>query len=359
MNSFDSAGRGLIDFILKEWLMITSGAGLLITSLYIKHLPDYSPEEIQILFILYALFIATQGLQQSGLTAKISSFIINRSMVSLKLVIATFFLSMLITNDIALLILIPLTLTLEFKRKDVLIILEVLSANAGSALTPFGNPQNLFIYWHYGLHPWEFIITMAPLSLTFLLLLSAASFTTGNPSAPSSLKHAKPIKKTAYIYGALLILLLLSILRLLPISTGWMVIGYAIFFDRRSLRVDYALLITFFFFFGFAENIQALIHPEGGHTAEHIFLFSALSSQVMSNVPVTLLFAQFTTNWKALLWGTNAGGFGSLFGSFANLIAYRLYTTQSHTQKPSSFMTKFLIMGYIAFFLAIGLYFIL
>jgi len=79
----------------------------------------------------------------------------------------------------------------------------------------------------------------------------------------------------------------------------------------------------------------------------------------MSNVPVTLLFAKFTTNWEALLWGTNAGGFGSLFGSLANLIAYKLYITHSDTNDSAVFTLKFIVVGYVAFFLSAGLYFAL
>ena len=98
----------------------------------------------------------------------------------------------------------------------------------------------------------------------------------------------------------------------------------------------------------FAANLE---------NAGHIFIFSALASQVISNVPATLLFAKFTTQWKALLWGANVGGFGSLVGSLANLIAYRLYTSHKDTHNPAAFTTKFIIIGYLAFFIGIGLYF--
>jgi len=91
----------------------------------------------------------------------------------------------------------------------------------------------------------------------------------------------------------------------------------------------------------------------------HIFLFSALASQVMSNVPATLLFANFTLNWQALLWGVNAGGFGSLFGSLANLIAYKIYVIHEGTNNTAAFTARFLVMGYVALFVSTGLYFLL
>lgn len=135
-----------IDFVLKEWLLIASGIGFALFSLYTKHLPIYSINELQVLFILFVLFITVNGLQKSGLLLKIAQSIEKGKVIPLKLVLATFFLSMLVTNDIALIVIVPLTLSLNINRKDILVILEALAANSGSAFTPIGNPQNLYIY---------------------------------------------------------------------------------------------------------------------------------------------------------------------------------------------------------------------
>jgi len=281
--------------------------------------------------------------------------------IAFKLVAATFFLSMLVTNDVALVVVVPLTLTLNVDRLDILVILEALAANAGSALTPFGNPQNLFIYWYYILQPVQFITAMAPFALLFFVILVMISCAVGTGNNGNHEIAVENVQSSAYIYGILLLAVLLSVLRFLPALTGMLVIAYALLRDRRSLRVDYALLVSFFFFFGLAENMKFMLAAEIKH-AGHVFLFSALASQVMSNVPAALLFAKFTPNWKALLWGTNAGGFGSLFGSFANLIAYRFYVTHKQVNQAGNqalFTAKFLAMGYGAFFLAIGWYFVL
>jgi Na+/H+ antiporter NhaD/arsenite permease-like protein len=348
----------LIDFILKEWLLMASGVGLVLTSLHEGHLPAYSARELEVLFILYALFVAVKGLQTGGLIAHLAMRIERGAAVPFKLVVATFFLSTFITNDIALIVIVPLTLALNVPRKGLLVILEALAANAGSALTPFGNPQNLFIYWYYHLDPVVFLRTMAPFALVFLVLLALASLClkSGKPPAPAQPPPA--VAAASYIHGLLLLLVLLSVLRVLPMWTGLGVFIYALGWDRKALRVDYPLLISFFFFFGLAENMKTILASEITHS-EHLFLFSALASQVMSNVPAALLFAKFTSNWEALLWGTNAGGFGSLVGSLANLIAYRLYVTHEGTNDTAAFTTRFLVMGYVAFFIAIGLYFLL
>ena len=276
----------------------------------------------------------------------------------LKLIALTFFLSMLVTNDVALIVIVPMSLALDIERRDILVIIEALAANAGSAFTPFGNPQNLFIYWFYDLHPLAFITSIAPFSSLFLILLLAASMfikTRGRIRPP---RETPEIGASAYIYGVLLIIILLDILHILPLAAGFGVIIYALLYDRRALRIDYPLLLTFLFFFGLAGNLKEMLATEIG-SSEHVFLLSALSSQIMSNVPATLLFAKFTSNWEALLWGANAGGFGSLFGSLANLIAYKIYVSHKSTDAPALFTMKFLFIGYLAFFMSMAWYFIL
>ena len=346
-----------IDFILKEWLVIASGVGLALTSFHIQHLPLYSINEMQVLFILFVLFVTVNGLQKSGIILKIAQTIEKGKAIPLKLVLATFFLSMLVTNDVALIVIVPLTLSLSINRKDFLVILEALAANSGSALTPVGNPQNLFIYWYYGVSPESFIKTIAPFSLILLVLLIVVSIFVRIRN-DLQVNHVLKISKKSYIYAILLIIVLLTVFHVLPVLAGIVVILFALIFDRKALRIDYALLFSFLFFFGIADNLKVILASELSHSG-HIFLFSALASQIMSNVPATLLFANFTSNWQALLWGVNAGGFGSLFGSLANLIAYRIYVTHEDINDAGRFTTKFLIMGYMALFVSIGLYFLL
>ncbi len=348
-----------IDFVLKEWLVVASGVGLVLTAFYTKHFPAYSINEIEVLFILFVLFVAVNGLQKSGLLSRISLRLERGGAIPFKLVLATFFLSMLVTNDIALIVIVPLTLSLNIDRKDILVILEALAANSGSALTPIGNPQNLYIYWSYGIQPHTFIKTIAPFSLFFLCLLAGSSiFIKIRKNLHLSGGRGRDTDKKAYLYGVLFVFVLLTVFRVLPVSAGIIVIVYALAFDRRALRIDYALLFSFFFFFGIADNLKIMLNSEISHSG-HIFLFSALASQVMSNVPTTILFAKFTSNWRALLWGANAGGFGSLFGSLANLIAYKIYITHEDADDIPGFTARFIALGYMALFASIGLYFFL
>jgi len=344
-----------LDIFSREWLLFASALGLVATSLYLKSFPAFSASEFQVLFLLLVLFVAVKGIENSGLIQRVSRNMEKGQWIPVKLVATTFFLSMVVTNDIALIVIVPLTLSLDTDRKDILVILEALAANAGSALTPFGNPQNLFLYWFYDISPVDFVATIAPFSLFFLALLLVASVMATKRNAREPQIRSTEVERSGYLYGGLLVIVALTVLRVLPFATGAIVLVYALVFDRKALRVDYGLLLTFVCFFGLADNIRILLASNLEHSG-HIFMLSALSSQIMSNVPAALLFAKFTSQWQALLWGTNVGGFGGLVASFANLIAYKLYLAHADRGEIAPFTIKFIGLGYLMFFLGMGLY---
>lgn len=339
-------------------MLLGAVAGLTVTSVYLGQIQVPSLSELEVLYILAVLLVTIKGLENGGIFRRISRDLQDGRLLALKLVMATFFLSMIVTNDVAIMIAVPLTLAIGTDRKDSIVILETLAANAGSALTPFGNPQNLFIYWFYRISPKDFLITIAPFTLVFFVVLAAASLMLGTAKNPAAVTatSGKPARR-AYFYVLSLVAIVLGVLHLAPVTVGLVAVVYALVWDRRSLRIDYSLLVTFFCFFGLADNLRVMV----GSTLErsgHVFLLSALSSQIISNVPATLLFAKFTSQWKALLWGVSVGGFGSLVGSLANLIAYRLYVTGIPGARRH-FTLKFHVASYTAFLVGVGLYFFL
>jgi Na+/H+ antiporter NhaD/arsenite permease-like protein len=345
-------------FAQEEWLLILSGVGLLLTSIIARRLPSYSLSDFEILYILFVLFIVTKGLQQHDVLGLMARKVERGRFIPVKLVLATFFFSMIVTNDVALMALVPLTILLNIPHKAWLVIAEALAANAGSALSPFGNPQNLYIYWHYDIAFSDFIAAIIPFSLVFLVLLVIGSMlirAPGNPTTES--QQSSPLTRSAWFYIAALLVVALTVLRVLPLYVGIVVIVYALIADRESLRIDYALLLTFAFFFGFTDNLQELLKSYLEHR-RHVFLLAALLSQVLSNVPTALLLADFTDHWRSLLWGVSVGGFGSLVGSLANLIAYRIYV-RAYRNEARSFTIRFHAVSYTAFFIGILLYFIL
>ncbi len=347
-----------MQFLIREWLLLSSLTGLVLTSLYLGHLPHYSPLEFQVLFVLLVLFVIIKGLETSGLLKRLALRVERGRFLPLKLILATFFFSMIITNDVALILLVPLTLSLELERKGLIVILEALAANAGSAFTPIGNPQNLFIYWYYDLRPLIFMRTIAPFSLFFLGLLALVAWRI--PDGDRQGQKEPDLDSKGYFYLLALVVFVFAAMKLLPVSLGAIVLLFALLKDRQSLRIDYALLGTFFCLFGLTENLKVIIFSNLHHPG-HVFLLAAALSQFISNVPAALVLAKLTTHWQALLWGVSVGGFGNLLGSLANLIAYRLFVKSQVSGRGSAqrFLLGFTLWGYGAFGLGIMLFYLL
>lgn len=97
--------------------------------------------------------------------------------------------------------------------------------------------------------------------------------------------------------------------------------------------MDFSLLITFIGFFIFVGNISTLDSVKtfmesilGSSTST--FVTSILSSQIISNVPATMLLSGFTNHVNALLLGVNIGGMGTLIASLASVISYKIYSSE-------------------------------
>jgi len=348
----------LIAVLLREWLFFAAFVGMVAVSLYFKKLPAYSLNDFQVLFLLFVLFIIVNGLERTNVFLKAATVIEKGRFVPLKLILLTAVLSAIVTNDVALLIIVPLTMKMEIRPKAGLVILEAMAANAGSALLPFGNPQNLFIYWFYHINIIYFVKTIYFLSFVsigaIVLLLLLMNFRCDKVAFISDIK----IKKGCWVYLICLAILILIIIHILPIYIGVIPILYAFVFDRKSLQVDYLLLATFFCFFGFTDNLRGILQytiEKGGD----VFLFSAIVSQFIGNVSSVLLFSDFTHNWKALLWGVNVGGFGNLMGSFANLIVYRIYTKDLSSSEIKNFLIRFHLIGYYLFAVGVSSFFLM
>lgn len=347
----------VVAFVKDEWLFLIAVLGLLLTSAYLHRVPSYSRSDLEILYILFILFIVTNGLQRHGVISGIARKLERGRFVAAKMVIVTFFLSMFVTNDVALISIVPLTMMLHINNIEWLIILEALAANAGSALSPFGNPQNLYIYWFYNVPFSEFVVTIIPFSALFLIFLLIGAFLINSNKISHKDSAQEKLKTPAFIYLGMLIVFILAVLRVLPLVIGLGVIFYALFFDRRSMKVDYILLATFACFFGFTDNLQIILSGVLAHP-HHVFLLAVGLSQVISNVPTALLLADFTAHWKSLLWGVSVGGFGTLVASLANLIAYRLYVRQEK-QRALPFAKKFHILSFLALGMGVLLYYLL
>jgi Na+/H+ antiporter NhaD/arsenite permease-like protein len=295
------------------------------------------------------------------LAKKIVRIFKNARLSILALVYITFIGSMLIANDMALLTFLPLglfvlTSTGKNKYMAFTFIMQNIAANLGGMLTPFGNPQNLYLYTKFQIPTGEFMTIMAPVFLLAVLMITVCCIIFVKPE-PLELKD-EPLKMPTGRTVAYLVLFALAIaivFRGIPYVIGLVVIpAVLLVMDRKALKmVDYPLLLTFVFFFIFSGNmarIDAVRDLFSMLMAKSTLLFSVLSCQIISNVPSAILLAQFTDNYRDLLLGVNIGGVGTLIASLASLITFREYTknnkggTRHYILLFSAFNFMFLII---------------
>ena len=255
----------------------------------------------------------------------------------LALVYITFIGSMLIANDMALLTFLPLgyfVLSASRKRKYMAFtfIMQNIAANLGGMLTPFGNPQNLYLYTKFNIPVKEFVGIMLPPFLVSVSLITFCCFifVKNEPMKFEEESLSLDPKRTA-AYLLLFALAIAIVFRGIPYWIGLIVIPAALMIlDRKALKaVDYPLLMTFVFFFIFAGNmarIEAVREFFSALLDKSALLFSVISCQFISNVPSAILLSQFTDNYPDLLVGVNIGGIGTLIASLASLITFREYT---------------------------------
>lgn len=283
----------------------------------------------------------------------------NTKICILVLVYITFIGSMLIANDMALLTFLPLGYfvlhtTGKEKYMAFTFIMQNIAANLGGMLTPFGNPQNLYLYTKFNIPDGEFITIMLPpflVSVTLITLLCLVFVRSEPINVEERAAALPPFRVTVYLL--LFALSVVIVFRFIPFWIGLIVIPLVLLImDREALKaVDWGLLLTFFFFFIFSGNMARIeaVRQFFSYLLEmNTLLFSALSCQFISNVPSAILLSQFTDNYRDLLLGVNIGGVGTLIASLASLITFREYTKQD-PKHTLSYVVKFTLFNF-AFF---------
>ncbi len=332
----------IFSFVKKNTVMVVALVAALVTSVIVPpdraYLGYFDLRTLTCLFCVLAVVCALKNIRFFYILAqRIVQCFKNARMSVLALVYITFIGSMLIANDMALLTFLPLGYfvlhsTGKEKYMAFTFIMQNIAANLGGMLTPFGNPQNLYLYSHFEIPNGEFMAVMALPFLVSVALITVCCliFVKPEPLELDSEEHKLPPLRTA-LYLVLFALSIAIVFRGIPYWIGLAVIpAVLIFADRDALRrVDYPLLLTFVFFFIFAGNmarIGAVRTLFSFLLEKSTLLFGVLSCQVISNVPSAILLSQFTENWRDLLVAVNIGGAGTLIASLASLITFREYT---------------------------------
>lgn len=342
------------DFIKKETVFCISALCAAVTLFFVPPDKEYLGYiDFRVLSILLCLMAVVAGFKKAGvfgaLTYRLLKSVKSGKILGVTLVMLPFFSSMLVTNDVALIVFIPFTVALlsdiGCKKSTVpVIVLQTVAANLGSMATPVGNPQNLFLYSAFNLDAGYFFGVTLPLTATSFFCLLLASL----PVIPEKLQKSE-LKKEGIsdkgrlaVYSALFVLSLLTVFRVIPYPvTAVITVAVFAFISRELFKeIDYMLLLTFICFFVISENlgrIDSVRELLQGLLEKSTLLTSIGASQIISNVPAAVLLSAFTDNWKELLEGVNIGGLGTPVASLASLITLKLYL-----KDPDARLGKFL-----------------
>ena len=259
------------------------------------------------------------------------------------LILVPTFLSMFITNDVALLTFVPFGFLVlrSADRMDLVIpvaVFQTIGANAGSCLFPFGNPQNIFLSSKYGIDTMDFLAVTGWVAFGGILMMCALmrtldGYTDLHKSTVGEVAetHRDVDRRRLAVMIAVMVLCIAAVLRMIPYLPATAVAVFVVALVSRGSfrRVDWGLLLTFIFLFVFAGNIshvEVVREALEGMMAWDSMVSSALVSQVVSNVPAAVMLSNFTDDWQGLLAGVNIGGFGTPIASMASVITLRLYS---------------------------------
>ncbi len=352
------------DFVRKNAVFVVAVFLAALTSVIVKpdseYLGYFDFKTLTCLFCTLAVICALKNVRFfTKIAEKIVAFAGNARMAVFILVCITFVGSMLIANDMALLTFLPLgyyllSSTGKGKYMAYTFVLQNIAANLGGMLTPFGNPQNLYIYEKYGIANGEFMRIMFPPFALAVTLIALCCLPIKNEKLSLKSRDFEPLPKVkTAIYLLLFAFSVILVFRVVPYMSGLIIVPAALaVLDRKALRdVDYLLLLTFVAFFIFAGNMSRIGAVKEFFSfllEKNTLVFSALSCQFISNVPSAILLSQFTENYRDLLIGVNIGGTGTLIASLASLITFREYVAHGGSAKKYLVLFSAMNFGFLA-----------
>lgn len=354
--------NSFIEFVKKECVLVIALTLAILSS--IISIPKVSYIDFKVLILLFNLMVVVAAFKDLKVLDSIAIGLLKKcntyTSISLSLVFLTFISSMIVTNDVALITFVPLSIVISKKANiNVLkiVVFQTLAANLGSSFTPMGNPQNLFIYSFYNLSPIDFFKITLPIVILAVLFLVLLVLKDKKMNLSLDLEDVKiDNKRDVYLFSALFLIILLSVFHIIDYKVTFLITIIMVLLLNKKLfsQVDYSLLVNFIGFFIFVGNISTMNVVKNFMegilgSPESTFLSSVLSSQFISNVPATMLLSGFTNHFKELLLGVNIGGMGTLIASLASVISYKIYTSEFGNDNYMKSFTFYNILGLVVF----------
>ena len=350
----------IVSFVKKEVVLSIAIIFTIVTCFFVPVDKEYlNYFEFKTLIALFCMLAVVAGLKNTNVFELISKTLIGmfhtRRAVIYALVFGTFFFDMIVANDMSLITFLPLTYivlhsTNNDKYLSITFILQTIAANMGGMITPYGNPQNLYLYSYYNIPTLEFFGVLLIQSITIAVLLIVAGLFIKNEELV--LKNDKKFeikKKELTIYAILFVFVILSIFRVVPhlVTLALVIVAVLCFDIKRFKEVDYALLATFCVFFIFSGNIAripAIQNFIASIVTKNTLIAGIVSCQFISNVPTAIFLSKFTSEYRDLLVSVNIGSLGIIISSLASLITLKEFL--KHQPKGfKSYMIKFTLVN--------------
>ena len=367
--------KKIIGFLKKETVLSIAWTLAIVTAIIIPPDGTYLQYiDFRTLGLLFCLMTVMSGFDTLGVFEQVGKKLVSKASNSHKLeailVFLCFFSSMLITNDVALITFVPfaavvLSMCGMEERLPFVVIFQTIAANMGSTLLPIGNPQNIYLYSKAGYTVFQFMLVMLPYVMVSFFMILACILFRKNETVLPIVYHEKR-KNTGigiWIYSVLFLFSLFAVFQWIPVWAAVIIVVATVFiYDRKCfLKVDYSLLLTFVGFFLFVGNMGKI--PLFADTIHKIILgneviVSVAVSQVISNVPATLLLSGFTSEWDKLLMGVNLGGLGTMIASMASLISYK-YIKELMPERQKQYFAGFTKWNVVFLAALLLLYYIL
>ena len=366
----------VFEFLKKE-IMLTVAVLAAVVSLFITPPTKVLIKEIDwhTLGTLFMMLCVLEGFKQENIFEPVINFskkFKTMASLSLFLIFGVFFTSMFVTNDVSLIIFVPLTILLfrkGGKEKYILpvISMENIAAIRGSLLMPFGSPQNLFLFGQSDTSVWNFMLHMSPLCvgsaillIIFVLVLYRKNvkeefITTETDDKKEAVSTKIKIRKAAYlILFAMIILTIVTRTKYWPVAVAIVIVVIAAVNIKLFIQVDYVLIFTFLCFFVFSSSIAAnprISDVLNKAVAGNEYWWAIGLSQIISNVPASIVLYPFTQNFAGLIYGADTAGLVSLIGSLASVINFRIYVRE-YPDNGFKFVKTFTLVSW-AFFVIV------
>lgn len=305
--------------------------------------------------LLLGMMIVVANLRLSGFFRLVAAGVVRhahgpKSLLAGVVAVAGVF-SAFFVNDTMCLVLTPLVLevTLALRRNPVPYLLAVAAAsNAGSVATITGNPQNMMIGSLSGIPYREFAMALAPIAAVSLLLTFGVIVTVFR-SEFSGARFEKDSEVRVRVNRGLMWKSLAvaagmvgfffagwPVAQVAIVAGAWLLVTRRVKPEKVYHDIDWSLLAMFAGLFivvagvektSLEQDLVRLAQASGLHRPAVLTVFSALLSNLVSNVPAVLVFRPVLSKladpalaWLTLAMSSTLAGNLTLLGSVANLI---------------------------------------